>query len=166
MLNNSLNMTIKAPPFLTCDEFITACHHLDRQYRQARLGPLRRRWRLSVCTALDLQQIGSQFDTGSGFRTYVQITRPLEVRTDAAGLAAELARFSMDEDKADDKDGDDYADDDDDDDDDDDSMDLKMRGAEDDDQVRRFRELVLSASTCRTPLSELGHDNGGAQCVA
>lgn len=82
-------------PFLSSEEFTEACHHLDRTYRHATLGPLRRRWRLSVCTAFNT----TSYATGSEYTTYLQITRPLE--DDAASalddldLSGQLDRFSL-----------------------------------------------------------------------
>ena len=64
-------------PFLTPSEFAEACHHLDRRYRQATLGPLRRRWKLNVCTALDTSSL-----LGAEYATYIQIVRPLEGELD------------------------------------------------------------------------------------
>lgn len=98
-------MTTRAPasksaefheyPFLTADEFTEVCHHLDRIYRHATLGLLRRRWRLSACTAFNT----SSYAAGSEYTTYIQITRPLD--EDAAGalddcdLSNQLDRFSL-----------------------------------------------------------------------
>ncbi len=81
-------------PFLTHEEFAEVCHEFDRIYRQATLGPLRRRWRVSVCAAFN-----TSFATGPGseYTTYLQITRPLE---NSAGphddeLSGQLGRFSF-----------------------------------------------------------------------
>lgn len=60
-------------PFLSHDEFNEVCHEFDRIYRQATLGPLRRRWRVSVCTAFN-----TSFFSDSDSTTYLQVTRPLE----------------------------------------------------------------------------------------
>lgn len=81
---------IKDYPFLTKEEFAEACHHLDRRYTQATLGPVRRLWRLSTCTALDTTFV---FDD-AGYTTYVQITRPLEEQPDL-DLSADLGNFSF-----------------------------------------------------------------------
>ena len=72
-------------PFLTKDEFYEACHHLDRRYCQATLGPLRRRWKLRVCTTLD-----TNFSFNDEYTTYIQIIRPLEEAPDHDGLADQL----------------------------------------------------------------------------
>ncbi|KAJ2905118.1 autophagy-like protein 3 [Zalerion maritima] len=77
-------------PFLTNDEFYEACHQLERRYCQATLGPVRRRWRLRVCTALD-----TNFDFDGGYNTYIQITRPLEEVPDDGDLSACLGGLSV-----------------------------------------------------------------------
>ncbi|KAK9439076.1 autophagy-related protein Atg10 [Metarhizium brunneum] len=70
-------MDIENYPFINPEEFAEACHHLDSQYCRATLGPLRKRWKLKVCTALDLA-----FSTEGGYTTYIQIVRPLEIPGD------------------------------------------------------------------------------------
>ncbi|KZZ97664.1 hypothetical protein AAL_03628 [Moelleriella libera RCEF 2490] len=65
-------MDIKNYPFLSPEEYSEACHHLDRLYRVAQLGPLRGRWRLRLCTALD-----SPLAVDGQYTTYIQIIRPL-----------------------------------------------------------------------------------------
>ncbi|EXV02803.1 hypothetical protein X797_003925 [Metarhizium robertsii] len=70
-------MDIENYPFINPEEFAEACHHLDSQYCRATLGPLRKRWKLKVCTALDLA-----FSTELGYTTYIQIVRPLEIPGD------------------------------------------------------------------------------------
>lgn len=82
-------MDIKGFPFLSRDEFSGACHHLDRQYCRATLGPLRSRWKLRLCTAL-----GSEFCVDGAYTTFVQITRPLEPILDH-GLSLDLQHFSI-----------------------------------------------------------------------
>ncbi|KAL1859014.1 hypothetical protein VTK73DRAFT_7609 [Phialemonium thermophilum] len=77
-------------PFLTGDEFAEICHELDRRYRQAALGPLRRRWKLRVCAALS-----TSFALGDGSGTYLQIVRPLEGELDDGDLSSQLDRFSL-----------------------------------------------------------------------
>jgi ubiquitin-like-conjugating enzyme ATG10 len=77
-------------PFLTGEEFAEVCHHLDRRYCQARLGPLRRQWRLRVCTALNMS-----FSLGSEYNTYLQIVRPLEGELDDGDLSSCLESFSF-----------------------------------------------------------------------
>ncbi|TWU74571.1 hypothetical protein ED733_006396 [Metarhizium rileyi] len=74
-------------PLLKPHEFQEACHHLDSQYCHATLGPLRKRWKLKVCTALDVE-----FSTDGGYTTYIQIVRPLEVPDD---LDLDLDSFSI-----------------------------------------------------------------------
>lgn len=85
---------IKDFPYLNSEEFTGACHHLDRQYCQAILGPLRRRWKLRVRTALDLTGLS---DTGN--TTYIQIVRPLEVPAQNDDLSLALNDFSFGEDQ-------------------------------------------------------------------
>lgn len=86
-------------PFLDADEFAEACHQLDRRYRRAALGPLRKQWKLNVISALD-----TSFALGPEYSTYVQIVRPVaaaELDLDDAGLSAQLGGFSLgDEDAA------------------------------------------------------------------
>jgi len=77
-------------PFLTGEEFSEACHHLDRRYCQARLGPVRRQWRLHVCTAFN-----TSFSLGLEYNTYLQIVRPLHAELDDAGLSSCLESFSF-----------------------------------------------------------------------
>lgn len=91
-------MTLRNHPFLDRQEFAEACHHLDRAYRRATLGPLRKNWKLRLCTALD-----TVFSFDGAHATYVQITRPLSPALDHDGLALDLARFSVsDQDPCDD----------------------------------------------------------------
>lgn len=78
-------------PFLTGEEFAEVCHHLDRRYCQATLGPLRRQWRLRVCTALNIS-----FSLGPEYNTYLQIVRPLEGELDDGDLSSCLENFSLD----------------------------------------------------------------------
>lgn len=79
-------------PFLDKDEFAEACHFLDRKYCQARLGPLRRQWRLGVHSALDMS-----FGMDSDYATFVQISRPLKDTTNLGDLEATLNSFTMTE---------------------------------------------------------------------
>lgn len=82
-------------PHLDPDEFAEVCHHLDRRYLQATLGPVRRRWKLRVCRALDVS-----FSTSAEYTTYVQIVRPLDGELDDGDLSSCLDSFSFgDEDK-------------------------------------------------------------------
>lgn len=75
-------------PNLDQAEFTEACHLLDSRYRQATLGPLRRRWKLNVCTALAT----SFSHDNDGYTTYLQIVRPLEADID---LPFDLGGFSI-----------------------------------------------------------------------
>ncbi|OAA59012.1 Autophagy-related protein 3 [Niveomyces insectorum RCEF 264] len=84
-------------PFLTPDEFAEVCHNFDRVYRQATLGPLRRRWRVTVCTAFATTMTAA---AAAEYATYLQITRPLEEtadpqRREADDLAGRLGRVSL-----------------------------------------------------------------------
>ncbi|KIH87841.1 hypothetical protein SPBR_05216 [Sporothrix brasiliensis 5110] len=81
-------------PFLAHDEFTEVCHDFDRIYRQATLGPLRRRWRVSVCTAFN-----TSLYLDSDATTYLQITRPLENSAAAHDdeLADVMGQFSFGE---------------------------------------------------------------------
>lgn len=79
-------------PSLTRDEFTEVCHELDRRYCQATLGPLRRRWKLRLCTALD-----TIFSPDGGYITYLQIIRPLEGSLDHDDLSLDLDKFSFGE---------------------------------------------------------------------
>jgi ubiquitin-like-conjugating enzyme ATG10 len=88
------NTDIKQFPYLDKAEFSEACHHLDRRYCQATLGPLRRRWKLRLCTALDMT-----FSLDGGYATYVQITRPLEADTSHDELSLDLDKFSISKDE-------------------------------------------------------------------
>ncbi|KAI1094782.1 hypothetical protein F5B19DRAFT_443411 [Rostrohypoxylon terebratum] len=87
--------TYKCYPYLTKEEFAEVCHHLDRRYCQATLGPLRRQWRLHVHTALELS-----FDAGPNRTTFLQITKPLDDGTLAEDdLAAQFGDVSLAEDQ-------------------------------------------------------------------
>ncbi|RKU42316.1 E2-like conjugating enzyme atg10 [Coniochaeta pulveracea] len=78
-------------PFLTAEEFAEACHHLDRRYCQATLGPVRRQWKLRANTALLMA-----FTPLAEYSTYVQIIRPLDGELDDEGLSAQLDKLSFD----------------------------------------------------------------------
>jgi ubiquitin-like-conjugating enzyme ATG10 len=86
-------MEFKSFPFLEADEFAEVCHFLDRRYRQATLGAVRRQWRLRICEALAGT---SMSDTGSS--TYIQIIRPLEASLDHGNLSAQIEKFSLGDD--------------------------------------------------------------------
>jgi ubiquitin-like-conjugating enzyme ATG10 len=77
-------------PNLDADEFAEVCHHIDRRYTQATLGPVRRKWKLRVCRALDVS-----FSTSAEYATYVQIIRPLDGELDDGGLSSSLDNFSF-----------------------------------------------------------------------
>lgn len=83
---------IRSYPFLSKEEFYEACHYLDRQYCQATLGPIRRQWKLRICTALD-----TNFSFDDGYVTYLQIIRPLEKVQDPEDLTLHLNQFSLDD---------------------------------------------------------------------
>ncbi|TDZ28154.1 Ubiquitin-like-conjugating enzyme ATG10 [Colletotrichum spinosum] len=85
-------MTFNDFPFLTPEEFAEVCHYFDSQYRRATLGPLRQRWKMRVCTALD-----TSFATGVEYTTYLQIIRPLESTLDHGELSSFLEKFSFGE---------------------------------------------------------------------
>ncbi|KJZ78386.1 hypothetical protein HIM_02424 [Hirsutella minnesotensis 3608] len=85
-------MDIKEYPFLGRDEFSEACHHLDRRYCRATLGPLRRRWKLRLCTALD-----AMFSLDGKYTTYIQITRPLDLIADDGDISLDMGRVSISE---------------------------------------------------------------------
>lgn len=82
-------MEFKNYPHLDKDEFAEVCHFLDRHYRQATLGPLRRRWKLRVNSALT-----AAFGDGDS-STYIQIIRPLEANLDHGDLSSEIEKFSF-----------------------------------------------------------------------
>ncbi|RYP38124.1 hypothetical protein DL767_002641 [Monosporascus sp. MG133] len=78
-------------PYLTGDEFAEACHLLDRRYYRATLGPLRKQWRLTVHTALDVS-----FPAYSDLVTFLQITRPLEADSPTDNeLASQMGAFRL-----------------------------------------------------------------------
>jgi len=80
-------------PFLNVEEFAETCHRLDRRYTQATLGPLRRRWKLRVCRALDIS-----FTASADYATYIQIIRSLDGELDDGDLSACLDKFSFGDD--------------------------------------------------------------------
>ena len=88
-------MSIENFPSLNSEEFTEACHHLDRQYCQASLGPQRARWKLRLCNALC-----TDFAYGGGFTTYIQIRRPLEFDLDHEDLSLDLDGFSFSDEKS------------------------------------------------------------------
>lgn len=84
-------MEFRNYPYLDKDEFSEVCHFLDRHYRQATLGPLRRRWKLRVNTAL-----ATAFGDGDP-STYIQIVRPLEASPDHGDLSSQIEKFSFED---------------------------------------------------------------------
>lgn len=90
-------------PFLSAEEFAETCHQLDRRYTQATLGPLRRRWKLRVCRALDIS-----FSASAEYATYIQIIRPLDGELDDGDLSACLDNFSFGDDSTDTHDTEDH----------------------------------------------------------
>jgi ubiquitin-like-conjugating enzyme ATG10 len=89
-------MDIENFPSLNKAEFAEACHHLESRYCRATLGPLRKRWKLRTCSALDV----TSFD--GGMATYVQIIRPLESSSENDDLALDLDKFTFTENANDD----------------------------------------------------------------
>jgi ubiquitin-like-conjugating enzyme ATG10 len=85
-------MDIQNFPYLNAEEFSETCHLLDRRYRQAILGSVRRTWKLRVCTALDIS-----FSSDAEYTTYIQITRPLETVLDHGDLSAQIENLSFGE---------------------------------------------------------------------
>nr|ABP01777.1 hypothetical protein [Ophiostoma piceae] len=85
-------------PFLTHDEFTEVCHDFDRIYRQATLGPLRRKWRVSVNVAFNTSFAAGDRD----FTTFLQISRPLEntAKQHDDELSGVLDKFSFGDDGA------------------------------------------------------------------
>ncbi|KXX74933.1 Ubiquitin-like-conjugating enzyme ATG10 [Madurella mycetomatis] len=79
-------------PFLTGEEFAEVCHHLERRYCQATLGPVRRQWKLRACSALN-----TSFSLGPEYNTYIQIIRPLDRELDDGDLSKFLDNFSFDD---------------------------------------------------------------------
>jgi ubiquitin-like-conjugating enzyme ATG10 len=88
--NNARNMDIKEFPFLTSEEFAEVCHYFDSQYCRAKLGPIRKKWKFRLCTALDLT-----YSTRGGYITYIQIIRPLEETVDPNDISLDLGNFSI-----------------------------------------------------------------------
>ncbi|KAL6817045.1 hypothetical protein J3E69DRAFT_358285 [Trichoderma sp. SZMC 28015] len=83
-------MDIKEFPFLSPEEFSEACHHFDSRYCRATLGPMRKKWKLRLCTSLDLT-----YSASSGYTTYLQIIRPLEETVDPEDISLDLGSFSI-----------------------------------------------------------------------
>ena len=89
-MEQTLSSEFQRYPFLTGEEFAEACHHLDRRYCQATLGPVRRQWKLRVCSALN-----TSFALGPEYSTYVQIVRALDGELDDGDLSSQLDRMSF-----------------------------------------------------------------------
>lgn len=89
-------------PFLSSEEFEEVCHQLDRTYCQAALGPLRRRWRLDVATALNDRPFS--FGASGECSTFVRIRRFLDPDPDVehGELASGLSRLALGKDGSDD----------------------------------------------------------------
>ncbi|KKA26125.1 hypothetical protein TD95_004831 [Thielaviopsis punctulata] len=83
-------MDFRSFPSLSPEEFTECCHLFEALYCRASLGPLRRRWKLTSVSALDVSGFGP-----GGYVTYIQISRPLEVATDAGGLAGIIEKLGM-----------------------------------------------------------------------
>ncbi|KAK5663376.1 hypothetical protein OQA88_3804 [Cercophora sp. LCS_1] len=77
-------------PFLNGEEFVEACHLLDRRYCQASIGSERRRWRLDVITALNVS-----FSLGQEYNTYISIIKTITGQPDDEGLSSCLEAFSL-----------------------------------------------------------------------
>lgn len=90
-----LSSEFRSYPFLTPEEFAEVCHHLDRRYSQATLGPVRRQWKMRVCMALNTT---AAFTLGPEYGTYLQIIRPLEGELDDGDLSRYLNGFSFGDD--------------------------------------------------------------------
>lgn len=90
-------MSIADYPHLAPSEFEEACHHLERAYCRAALGPERSRWKLRRYTALSTDFV---FDVG--YTTFIQIRRPLRTDLDHGDLSLDLDSFSFSDDKKDD----------------------------------------------------------------
>ncbi|KAL6800209.1 hypothetical protein V8C43DRAFT_155416 [Trichoderma afarasin] len=91
-------MDIKEFPFLSPEEFSEACHHFDSRYCRATLGPMRKKWKLRLCTSLDLT-----YSASSGYTTYLQIIRPLEETVDPEDISLDLGSFSISDRNAEDR---------------------------------------------------------------
>lgn len=91
MTPHPLSSDFRAYPFLTGEEFAEVCHHLDRRYCRATLGPVRRQWKLRVCTALNT----AAFALGPEYSTFLQIIRPLDGELDDGDLSQYLEGFSF-----------------------------------------------------------------------
>lgn len=84
--------TYQSYPFLTNEEFAEACHYMDTKYCQAALGPLRRKWRLHVHTALD-----TSATSRDNLVTFLQISKPLDNSDTDDQLASRLGNVALDE---------------------------------------------------------------------
>jgi len=113
-------------PSLEPDEFTEVCHFLDRRYRQATLGEVRRQWRLRICESL-----ACTFMSDTGSSTYIQIIRPLEATLDHGNLSVEMEKFSF---------GDEVP-----------MADKEMMDAEDDDDVRKRENATQTTRQLTMP---------------
>ncbi|KAK4158483.1 ubiquitin-like-conjugating enzyme ATG10 [Chaetomidium leptoderma] len=91
--HHPLSSEFRSYPFLTGEEFAEVCHHLDRRYCQATLGPRRRQWKLRMHTALNT----AAFTLGPDYSTYLQIIRPLDGELDDGDLSTYLDNFSFED---------------------------------------------------------------------
>ena len=87
----ALSSAFRNYPQLDGEEFAEVCHNLDRRYCQATLGPIRRQWKLRVCTALN-----TSFSLGPEYATYLQIARPLGGELDDGDLSSCFESLSFD----------------------------------------------------------------------
>lgn len=83
-------MDISNFPSLTGEEFLEACHYLDRIYCQATLGPLRSIWKLRVHPSLY-----ASFTIYGVPSTVVEISRPLDRKPGIEDVELDLAGFSI-----------------------------------------------------------------------
>jgi ubiquitin-like-conjugating enzyme ATG10 len=86
----AVKMDIHDFPYLDRSEFAEVCHRFDSLYRRATLGPLRKRWKLRLCTAFD-----GSFIVDAEYTTFVQIIRPLEATLDHDDLSSHIDNFSF-----------------------------------------------------------------------
>ena len=86
-----LSSEFESYPFLSVEEFTEVCHHLDRRYCQATLGPVRRQWKLRCCSTLNTTNA-----LGPEYTTFIQIVRPLDGELDDGDLSSILDYLSFD----------------------------------------------------------------------
>lgn len=85
-------LTYQSYPFLTSEEFAEVCHYMDTKYCQATLGPLRRKWRLNVHTALDTSATSRANPV-----TFLQISKPLDNSEMDDQLTSRLGNVTLNE---------------------------------------------------------------------